>query len=420
MKRTVRSEKEIWDEIWSRKGEKEELALSRVKLALDLLGSPQALFASVLSLGEGKRSASRLLESLLRSYGVRAGLFCPQAKGLEGCIKVNGESPSPKRLSDLYEELENFLSLAEERFEKEGMGRMGPMEVLLCFAALEFSDEPVDDAVFEVPGGREDLFSALRASGVIFTPSPSAPLPLDLIAPSSFALSTRQEEGAEEELEERALEAGACLMVDGRDLEVENDLGAVGGQVADLITPRGLYPQVPIKLFGEFQAHFALLALAAGEKLLSEGKLEEDLVSEAFSTVSVPGSLKVIGSKPLTLSDAASSPFKMDLCLSALKEAFNPSSLVAVVAAGKEFQPSSLEVLENSCDFLIATQVAGGMGAEGLFNLAQASFGSRSLCIPDFSSALEKGREAALGQEGGCALVTGCMEAALAAQRELN
>lgn len=422
-KREEKSEGEIWGEIWSKKGEKEEMAPSRMKEALKLLGSPQSLFAPVFLWGEGKESSCALLDSLLQTYGVGAGVFCSGAKDLKSSIKVRGKSPSSKRLSDLYGELANFLSLAERKFEKEGLGKMGPMEVLLCFSALEFSDEPVDVALFEVPSeGFEGIFEALDPSGLILTSDPSSPLPMDLAKSSPFIASLLQREEEMESLREAAQESGACLLVDGEDLRVSNDLLAVGGQVADLCTPRGIYPQVPIKLFGEFEAHLSLLSLSTAERLLSEGKLEEDLVSEVFSTVRVPGSLKAEKADPLTLSSSAASPFKTELCLSALEETFHPSWLAVVLAAGKNFGPASLKVLERSCDLLIVTQTSGGKaGAEAVFSLAGDYFdSSRLLCVPDFSSALKRGRELALGQEGGCVLVMGGMEAVRQAEKDLS
>lgn len=422
-KREEKSEGEIWGEIWSKKGEKEEMAPSRMKEALKLLGSPQSLFAPIFLWGEGKESSCALLDSLLQTYGVGAGVFCSGAKDLKGSIKVRGKSPSSKRLSDLYGELTNFLSLAEKKFEEEGLGKMRPMEVLLCFSALEFSDEPVDVAMFEVPNeGFEGIFEALDPSGLILTSDPSSPLPIDLAQSSPFTASLLQREEEMESLREAARESGACLLVDGEDLRVSNDLLAVGGQVADLRTPRGLYPQVPIKLFGEFEAHLSLLSLSTAERLLSEGKLEEDLVSEAFSTVKIPGSLKVEKADPLTLSSSAASPFKTELCLSALEETFHPSWLAVVLAAGKSFDPASLKVLERSCDLLIVTQISGGKaGVEAVFSLAGDYFdSSRLLCVPDFSSALKKGREAALGQEEGCVLVMGEMEAVRQAEKDLS
>lgn len=421
-KRVYKDGKKIWEEIWSKKAQNEAMAPYRVKLALDLLGSPQSLFSLALSWGQGKESSSRLLDSLLQSYGLSSGLFCPQANDLESCLKVRGKSLSAKRLSDLYKELENFLALSEERFEKEGMGEMGPMEVLVCLAALAFSDEPVDAAVFEVPEGDfEDIFAVLSPSLLLLTPDPSRPLPLGFIGPSSFVASCSQGEEAMESLKESVQDQGACLVADGKEMRVENDLLAVGGQVADLFTPRGSYLQVPIKLFGEFQAHFALLSLAAGERLLSEAKLEDELVGEAFSTANVPGSLKVIKPDPLTFSASPDSPFKTDLCLSALKETFHPSFLAVVLAPDKRFDPNSLSVWERSCDLLITAHAPEGkMSAEDLFSMAEAHFDSgRLLCIPDFSMALKRAREIA-SREGGCALVTGGLQACLKAERELR
>ena len=403
-----KSESEIWKRIWSLKPEKEELAPERMRIALDLLGRPQELFKSVLVLGEGRASASRLLSSLLGSYGISAGFFCPEAEDLSVCISAKGERIEEKRISDLFGELENFLTLAEDRFEKEDLGKMGPLEALLCLSALEFSDEPVDVAVFEVsPGDGAGAYGALGAAGCVFTPlSQDAPAPLlaGLIGSKSFALSSPQEEEASFALRQRAEDAGALLMFDGEGLEVSQDLPAVGGQVADLSTPRGLYPQVPIKLFGDFQAHMALLALAAGEGLIGEGKLEEDLVSEAFSTVKVPGSLRPVAQDPLTLASSASSEFEVGTVLKAAEENFHPSPLVQVVAPGKRFESSALPLLDRASDLVIfAPDPSGeGPGAEELLNFARGFFTpGRAIVEESLEKALEKGREIALSSPSG-------------------
>ncbi|MBR6439889.1 MAG: hypothetical protein IKS61_01035 [Aeriscardovia sp.] len=407
-----KSESEIWKEIWSMKPEKEGLAPERMKVALDLLGRPEGLFKSVLVLGRGRRPASRLLYSLLCSYGIPSGLFSSGAQSLGECIGARGKGVEEKRLSDLFGELENFLFLAKERFESEGLGKMGPMEALLCLAALEFSDEPVDAAVFEVgPGEGFEAYLPLGAEGCLFTPLPEgAPVPLlaGLVGEKAFAFSSPQEEEAERALRERAQDAGARLLFDGEGMEVSNDLPAVGGQVADLSTPRGLYPQVPIKLFGGFQAHMALLALAAGEGLIGEGRLEEDLVSEAFSTVKVPGSLRPVAQDPLTLASCASSRFEIGLCLDAVEENFRPSLLAAVIVPGARFDPSSLPLLAEASGLVLFVPDPSGKGPDAgeLSKFAKESFApGRALVEGGFAEALQKAREAASSSDGGGAVL---------------
>lgn len=421
-----KGEEEIWKEIWSRTPEKEEEAPRRMEIALDLLGRPEALFRSVLVLGQGRRFASRLLCSLLDSYGIGAGLLCPSAPDLEKCIVAKGKPPEAKRLSDLYGELKNFLSLAKARFEDEGLGKMGPLEILMCLSALEFSDEPVDVAVFEVEGGEEcETFSALRPEGCIFTPlPPEAPSPLlaELIGQGAFAFSSPQDGDARAALEERAEDAGALVGFDGEQLEVSNDVLAVGGQVADLSTPSGLYPQVPIKLFGSFQAHMALLSLAAGEKLITGGKLDEGIVGEAFSTVKVPGSLRPVAQDPLTLASASSSYFEMGLCLEAVEENFHLSPLTALICSGERFDPSFCPLLAEAADLsvFVPDPLGKGPGKKELSELALQSFPpGRAVVEESFEEGLKKAREAVLasGQAQGGVLCAGGRGAFLAAQK---
>ena len=74
----------------------------------------------------------------------------------------------------------------------------------------------------------------------------------------------------------------ATLVRDGYEMEVTDRVPAVGGQIATLHTPNGVYEQVPIAKFGEHQAHNALAALAAAEAVIPvNGPLNGDLVGQA-------------------------------------------------------------------------------------------------------------------------------------------
>ena len=87
-------------------------------------------------------------------------------------------------------------------------------------------------------------------------------------------------------------------------------------------TPAATYAEIFLPLYGEHQAHNALLALAAVEALLADGgaprSLEGELVEAAFGNVTSPGRLEAVRTSPLILVDAAHNPHGIDALVAAL------------------------------------------------------------------------------------------------------
>ena len=67
----------LWAELEARWPENIiEPTLARIAALTDLLGTPQAAYPVIHVTGtNGKSSTARMIESLLRSYGLRTGLF---------------------------------------------------------------------------------------------------------------------------------------------------------------------------------------------------------------------------------------------------------------------------------------------------------------------------------------------------------
>ena len=68
---------EITDELNKRWPENRiEPSLDRIRLLLDYLGNPQTTFRSIHIAGtNGKTSTSRMIDSLLQSFGIRTGRY---------------------------------------------------------------------------------------------------------------------------------------------------------------------------------------------------------------------------------------------------------------------------------------------------------------------------------------------------------
>ena len=133
--------------------------LERMDAALEALGRPDRKLTSVLVLGtNGKGSTAALLAGILRSQGVRAGLYTsPHLVTVEERICTAGEPISRHRLAELVARLNAFPDLSY-------------FETLTCAAVLEFVACGVEIAVMEAGlGGRWDASNAVDPAVALLT-----------------------------------------------------------------------------------------------------------------------------------------------------------------------------------------------------------------------------------------------------------
>jgi dihydrofolate synthase / folylpolyglutamate synthase len=289
----------------------------------------------------------------------------------------------------------------------------------MAFAA--FADAPVDVAVIEVGlGGTWDATNI--ADGVVAAITPIA---IDhtaylgdtvgaiatekagIIKPGATAVLARQVPEAAGPLLLRAAEVGASVVREDEDFGVTDRELAVGGQRLALRGLAGSYSDVLLPLFGAYQADNAACALAAVEAFSGAGTvltpgddlpdppaaLDEDLVREAFATVTAPGRLEVVRRSPVMIVDSAHNPAGMVASLDAMTEAFGFGTLVAVLAVSADKDVAGiLAEMEPVVDTLVATQnsAARSMGADELAGLAAEVFGpDRIVVTPRLDDAIE-------------------------------
>lgn len=136
------------------------LGLENITELLDRLDNPQHSFRSVHVAGtDGKGSTCACIESVLRSAGVKTGLYTsPNLTDFNERIRVDGEDISESRISHYVA----ILKPAVEDMDSRGM-RCTFFEVTTAMAFMHFRDEGVKYAVVEVGlGGRYDATNVLR------------------------------------------------------------------------------------------------------------------------------------------------------------------------------------------------------------------------------------------------------------------
>ena len=324
---------------------------------MDVLGEPQRAYRAIHLTGtNGKTSTARMVDELLRGFGLRTGRFTsPHLTRINERIVVDGEPISDRTLVEAYAEIAPFLDLVDKQFDDPAAGelagvRLSFFEVITALAYAIFADTPVDVAVVEVGiGGEWDATNVIDAEVAVVTPigldhtqflgpttATIAAEKAGIIKRDSIAILAAQPNDAADILLRRSIEVAASVAREGLEFGVLDRRLGVGGQVLTLQGLAGVYDDIFLPLYGAHQAQNAACALAAVEAFFgagaSSGRIDVDIVREAFAAVRSPGRLETVRTAPTVIVDAAHNPAGMTATVAALSEAFNFRRLVGVVA----------------------------------------------------------------------------------------
>jgi dihydrofolate synthase/folylpolyglutamate synthase len=413
-------------------------SLDRVRDLLHLLGDPQAALPVVLVAGtNGKTSTARMVDALLRAFGLRVGRYTsPHLESVTERIALDGVPVDAERFVASYAEVAPYLDVVDARHDHP----LSFFEVLTAMAYATFADAPVDVAVVEVGlGGTWDATNLAHATVAVVTPVAldhqaylGETLPeiagekAGVVKAGSFAVLAQQPPEAAQVLLRRCAEVEATVAREGFEFGVLSVVTAVGGQ---LLVLRGLdaeYDEVFLPLHGAHQAHNAAVALAAVEALLGGRRLDADLVRAGLAQVRSPGRLEVLRRSPTVLVDAAHNPAGARALAAALTEEFAFDRLVGVVAvlADKDAR-GILEALEPVLTDLVVTRTSSprALDPDRLAEVAVEVFGADRVSVaPRLADALDEAvalaEDGALGGAG--VLVTGSVVTAGEARRLLR
>lgn len=404
--------------------------LDRVRELLDVLGSPQTSAPIVHVAGtNGKTTTTRMIEALLREFGLRTGRFTsPHLHSMRERISFDGRSIDEERFLATYDDIAPYLEFVDSRHEV----RLSFFEVLTGMAFAAFADAPVDVAIVEVGlGGSWDATNAADAQVAVVTPiaidhvrflghtvEEIAAEKAGIIKPGSYGVLAQQPVEAAEVLLARSVEVDAIVAREGLEFGVLSRSLAVGGQQLALRGLAGEYDDVFLPLLGAHQAHNAAVALAAVEAFLGgsheqRSGLDIDLVRSAFAGVTSPGRLEVVRRGPTVLLDAAHNPAGARVTAQAIADDFDFSRLIGVFGAMADKDVNGmLEPFEPVLAEIVITQVAAprAMPADDLAAVAVDIFGADRVDVrPRLDDALDTalGLADADGEVGTGVLVTG-------------
>ncbi len=396
---------QLWAELESRWPESIiDPSLTRIVSVMELLGDPQRAYPVIQVAGtNGKTSTARMIESVLRAYGLRTGLFTsPHLVDARERIRLDGEPVTAERLVDTWNDIEPYVRLVDKNSTDAGGIPLSYFEVFTSLAYAAFADAPVDVAVIEVGmGGTWDATSVAAASVAVITPigmdhaeylgdtiEQIAGEKAGIIAPGCIAVTSCQTDDARPVIVTRASELDVPLKIETEDFGLLSRDVAVGGQLVSMRGLRGDYDEVFVPFFGEHQASNACLALAAVEAFLGSGDepLDVDIVREGFASADSSGRLHAVRLDPTVLVDSAHNPHGARALAAAIHDSFTFDRLIGVVGLLSDKDAHGvLEALEPVLDELIVTTPASprALPADDLAAVAENYFSGKDVVVED-------------------------------------
>lgn len=311
--------------------------VERTRRVLEFLDDPQRTYRVIHITGtNGKTSTGRIIESLVRSVGLRTGLFTsPHLSRFTERILVDGEPVSDAAVADAWDEISPFVDLVDAELAAAGDAPLTFFELLTVLAFVVCADAPVDVLVLEVGmGGSWDSTNTADGDVAVFAPialdhadrlggtiNEIATVKAGIIKDGAAVVSARQDPAAEAVLRAAAGARGAAIAFEGESFALTEQRLAVGGQLISVRGLSGTFDDEYLPLYGFHQGANAALAIAAVESLL--GTVSGAVVADGLAQVTSPGRLQLVGIQPTVLVDAAHNPHGAAALASGLRESFD-------------------------------------------------------------------------------------------------
>jgi dihydrofolate synthase/folylpolyglutamate synthase len=369
--------------------------LDRIRTLTSYLGDPQRSYPVIHVTGtNGKTSTARMIEALLRAFGLHTGLITsPHLSDLRERVRLDGEPIGLEDFLRIYDEVAPVLRMADEASTLEGGPELSFFEVMTALGFAAFADAPVDVAIIEVGmGGTWDATNVADGQVAVITPvgmdhsdylgdtlADIAAEKAGIIKPAATVVLAAQVPEALDVLVSAAAQMEATAALEGVHFGVLDRAVAVGGQQLTLRGLGGDYAEVFLPLFGAHQAHNAAIALAAVESFFGVApgqvvppgqdpqessvdlreapvrapaqapgaaasevagdvpaggtprRLDEGVVRAGFESVTSPGRLEVVRRAPTVVVDAAHNTHGAQALAAAIADSFAFTRTVGVV-----------------------------------------------------------------------------------------
>ncbi|MCY7412673.1 MAG: bifunctional folylpolyglutamate synthase/dihydrofolate synthase [Salinibacterium sp.] len=420
----------VYDELLARIGEATpQPRLDATRRAVELLGDPQSSYPIIHVTGtNGKTSTSRMIESILRAYGLRTGLMTsPHLVRVNERIVIDGQPITNRALAANWADIRPFLDMVDAELVAKNEEPLTFFEAFTVLAYASFADAPVDVAVIEVGmGGEWDSTNVADGQVAVFGPialdhtqrlgstvAEIARTKSGIIKPLAAVVSAIQTADAAAELVRAAELTESTISMEGTAFALDSTAVAVGGQLISVRGLAGVYRDLFLPLFGDHQGHNAALAIAAVESFLGGGTqpLVGDLLAEGLATATSPGRLQVIGTEPTVIVDAAHNPHGARALAASLGSYFTFDEIVIVLGILQDKDAAGIiDALSGLGARFHVTQSQSerALAVETLAELAVSSVGQdAAYSYASFEDAVADAREWAAETDRRGVLITG-------------
>ena len=327
----------------------ETLDLSRVQRVLARLGDPQQRFASVHVAGtKGKGSVAAMCASVLRSAGLRTGLYTsPHLQDYAERIQVDGIPIPHDDLIDLVDEIKSNIAASPE---------ITTFEITTALALLYFSRLNVDVAVLEVGlGGRLDATNVCEPDVTVITSisydhtyllgdtlAEIAAEKAGIIKPGIPLVLSPQVPEARESILRIAEERSAPVFEIGKDYlfhPLDKSLSGQGIEVwaAPATEQDSSQVDLSIPLLGDHQLVNAATAYATMMVAKENGiKVSASGIKEGFKSVHWPGRFELLRQDPALIIDSAHNRDSAQKLYRVLEDNFPGQKVVLVFGASED------------------------------------------------------------------------------------
>jgi len=292
-----------------------KLGLDRMRALCRALGDPERAFRVVHVAGtNGKGSTAAMIESALRAWGARTGLYTsPHLVEPTERIRINGEAVSQTEFAAAFDRVHR----AAEELLREGAIDFHPtyFETVTAMAFVLFRERGVEWAVVEVGlGGRLDATNIVAPELAVITPidfdheaylgkslEAIAGEKAGILKPGTRAVFAAQRPEAQRVLEDAARAVNAPYTTTG-EWHVEGLEMHARGSRFTLRGRRAL--AIECALAGEHQVENAATAVAALDAL----SVPDAAIESGLRNVRWPGRLEYVSARPDVLLDGAHNP----------------------------------------------------------------------------------------------------------------
>jgi dihydrofolate synthase / folylpolyglutamate synthase len=394
--------------------------LDNMHRLLGLLGNPQKTYPSVTVTGtKGKGSTVMMLGAVLRTAGIRAGVFIsPHLISVLERIKVNGKHITEEEFAFVVSEIKKVV-------DKYNIKGLTFFEIITSAAFLYFSIKKAEIAVMEVGlGGRLDAVNAAQSRLSAITPISYDHVHLlgktlqkiareksGIIHKNSSVIIGPQAQQALDTIMRVARKKKARALRIGKDIEIGNIETSLSGTTFNVKTPTRYYKNLCTPLAGGHQAVNAGIAVSLAENLKELFKLDIDKkhIVKGLSRVYFPGRFQVLSKRPMIILDGAQNEDSAKALNNALRSVSISKDICFIIGVSSDKDPKAIaKRLFLDSQKVIFTQSFSlrAMPARRLINIAGTPGKEHFVCY-DISDAMDFARR--LLPKNGVIVVTGSL-----------